>query len=76
MSALNSHNIKVPAQVKVVGFDNIPMSVHVQPTLTTINQSIDLAATAMVELLNEKLSGAASRCVVLPTVLIERKSSR
>jgi DNA-binding LacI/PurR family transcriptional regulator len=76
MSALNSHNIKVPAQVKVVGFDNIPMSAHVQPTLTTINQSIDLAATAMVELLNEKLTGSASRCVVLPTVLIERKSSR
>ncbi len=76
ISALNSHNIKVPSQVKVVGFDNIPMSAHVQPTLTTINQSIDLAATAMVELLNEKLTGAASRSVVLPAVLIERKSSR
>ncbi|MCX8520834.1 MAG: substrate-binding domain-containing protein, partial [Rhodoferax sp.] len=66
----------VPAQVKVAGYDNIPLSAHVHPTLTTINQPIDLAAKAMLELLKEKMAGAASRSIILPTALVERRSSR
>ena len=75
LSTLNQLNIKVPAQVKVAGYDNIPLSAHVHPTLTTINQPIDLAAKAMLELLKEKMAGAASRSIVLPTALVERRSS-
>jgi len=76
ISTLSSHNVKVPAQVRVVGYDNIPVAAHVHPSLTSINQPIDLAAVAMVDLLQEKLGGGASRSIVLPTALIERKSSR
>lgn len=76
ISTLGNQNIRVPKQIKVVGFDNIPLAAYVHPTLTTIDQPIGLAALAMVDLLNEKIMGAASRSIVLPAALIERKSSR
>jgi len=76
MSTLGRRNIKVPKQVRVIGYDNIPLSAHVHPSLTTINQPIDLAAQAMVDLLREKMGGAANRSIVLPADLVERKSSR
>lgn len=76
MTALAARNIRVPKQVRLVGYDNIAMSAFVPPPLTTINQPVDLAALALVDLLNEKLAGGVSRSVLLPATLIERQSSR
>ena len=76
ISTLGNQNIRVPKKIKVVGYDNIPLAAYSHPTLTTIDQPIGLAALAMVDLLNEKITGAASRSIVLPAALIERKSSR
>lgn len=76
LATLASKNIRVPKQVRLVGYDNIPLSAYVHPTLTTIDQPNGLAALAMVDLLNEKIAGGASRSILLPATLIERKSSR
>jgi DNA-binding LacI/PurR family transcriptional regulator len=76
IATLANKNIRVPKQVRVVGYDNTPLSAYFHPTLTTIDQPIGLAALAMVDLLNEKIAGGASRTVLLPATLIERKSSR
>jgi len=75
VSALGKHHIKVPEQVKVVGYDNIQLSGYFHPTLTTVNQPIDQAAIAMVDLLKEKMTGRPSRSVVLSADLVERQSS-
>lgn len=76
MAALGARNIKVPRQVRVMGYDDVPLSAYLHPTLTTIRQPINLAAIAMVELLKEKMAGDPSRAVVLPAELVERKSTR
>jgi DNA-binding LacI/PurR family transcriptional regulator len=76
ISTLGKLNILVPHQIRVVGYDNIDTAAYSHPTLTTIHQPIDLAASALVELLREKIDGAASRVLVLPAQLIERDSTR
>lgn len=76
ISALGTRNVKVPHQVRVVGYDDVPLSAYLHPTLTTVNQPINLAAAAMVDLLKEKMAGGTSRAVVLPAHLVERKSTR
>lgn len=75
ISTLGKLNILVPHQIRVVGYDNIETSAYTHPTLTTIHQPIDLAASTMVGLLREKMEGADSRSVVLPAKLVERDSS-
>lgn len=76
IAALASRGMRVPRQVRVVGYDDVPLSAHIHPSLSTIRQPINLAAEAMIDLLQEKMAGQPSRCLVLPTHLVERKSSR
>lgn len=55
---LVSNHIKVPEQVKIVGFDDISMSRIIYPKLTTIHQSVEeygrLAAERIVDMINGK----------------------
>lgn len=76
ISALKSRGLDVPNEVKVVGYDDIEMSSHFHPTLTSVRQPTQLAGQSLVNLLQESQQGLARRCVVLPTVLIERESTR
>lgn len=46
--ALRQHGLRVPEDVAITGFDDIPVSRHLQPPLTTSRQPIqDLGATAI-----------------------------
>jgi len=76
ISALNELGLKVPEDVSVTGFDNIPWTTVVTPKLTTVNQPIaDMGAKA-VELLIGKITNPdqATRTVVLDVSLVERAS--
>ena len=75
MGALRERGIPVPGQVRVVGYDDILLSMHVHPTLTTVRQPIEQAGRALVALLFESIAGAPRRNIVLPTELIVRDSS-
>jgi len=76
ISSLGRLNIAVPQQIRVVGYDNIVTAAYTHPTLSTIEQPIDQAARAMVELLRDIIDGGPVRSVMLPTVLVERDSTR
>lgn len=76
MSALNGRGKKVPEDVKLVGYDDIPMASYLHPSLTTVRQSTEEAAKHLVCLLHEALAGAPRRNVVLETKLVVRESSR
>lgn len=75
VSNLRDRGIEVPAQVKVVGYDDIPLSAHLHPSLTTVRQPTDQAGQALAELLFESVQGLPRRSVVLPTELVVRESS-
>lgn len=68
--------IDVPADLSVIGFDNIPESALVEPALTTIDQSIQdmgYEATRMLMRIIEDPT-ADPRHMTLPTELIVRRS--
>lgn len=72
---LLSKGIKVPEEVSVMGFDNIPLGEQIYPALTTISQNIPLrgkTAVAMLHNLVENRGECGS--VLLPVELIERES--
>ena len=73
---LHRRSLRVPDDVSLVGFDDLPTSVYALPPLSTVHQPAyelgRLAATAMLQLL-----GGSTPTVVVPAPrLIARESSR
>jgi DNA-binding LacI/PurR family transcriptional regulator len=74
MHALQEHGIDVPAQVSVVGFDDIPAASLVNPALTTVMQDTRAAGEVLVDTLLRQVRGEAAENFVLPARLIVRRS--
>ena len=75
MHALARRGIRVPADVAVTGFDDVPVARHLHPPLTTIRQPMqELGATAFDVLYSRISMGAGEADVVLPVQLIVRES--
>ncbi|MFZ0498031.1 MAG: LacI family DNA-binding transcriptional regulator [Steroidobacteraceae bacterium] len=73
---LAEHDIDVPEDVSVAGFDDISWAKVVSPRLTTIAQPLMAIGTRAVELLQECMSGARipTRATVFDVMLVERES--
>jgi DNA-binding LacI/PurR family transcriptional regulator len=75
MSALKESGRHVPDDVAVIGFDDVELSRHTHPALTTIHQPIAEQSRLLVEMLVDQIrTGSAAAPAVLPTVLVERQS--
>ncbi len=76
MEVAHELGLRVPEDLSVIGFDNIPESAMAQPPLTTINQPMrEIGAMALhilVGLLDEQ--PPESMHVQLPTTMVERAS--
>lgn len=57
VTSLQQHGIRVPAKVKVVGYDDISIAQHSANPFTTIHQPIDEMAGLAVELLMKMIAG-------------------
>ncbi len=57
MSAAWQTGLRVPADLSVVGFDDIPLSAYTVPALTTVHQPITLIARLAVDMLLHSLDG-------------------
>lgn len=69
--------LRVPDDVSVVGFDNVPESALIDPSLTTIDQSIQQMGFEAVRLLIALIEDPSRppEHVTLPTELVVRQSS-
>ena len=69
---------RVPEDVSVIGFDNIPYASAIYPAVTTVAQPIAEMGTLGVRLLLERIRnpGAPFQRTILSTTLVERESSR
>jgi LacI family transcriptional regulator len=78
MQAIIQAGLRVPEDVAVMGFDDIPTAQLVTPTLTTIRQSQEDMGKLAAELLLERLTGKETgdgRVVEMPFDLVIRNSA-
>lgn len=75
MRALIERGRKVPADVAIVGFDDIPFAAYTSPPLTTIRQNCHVGARMLVERLMRAIRQEATESAVIPTELVVRASS-
>lgn len=69
--------LRVPQDVSVVGFDDVPQASWGAYRLTTVVQSVEQMVDATVSLLHEQMQeGARPRNVVVPCQVVERDSVR
>jgi DNA-binding LacI/PurR family transcriptional regulator len=76
LHALRRSGRRVPDDVAVIGFDDLPLAQHTQPALTTIRQPLDRVGAAAAELLLAAIDGEAEEPYpVLATTLVTRAST-
>lgn len=77
IKVLREAGLRVPEDVAVVGFDDIPLASMVEPPLTTVRQPIEQLGSMAVELLVSLMENPGEETVhrvVLPTELVIRAS--
>jgi len=76
LTALRAAHLRVPNDISLIGFDNIPLSEAVIPSLTTIAQPIKEIGQLSVALLLERIKNSSNqpKTTLLSTVLVERQS--
>lgn len=76
LRGLRDAGLRVPADVSVVGFDDIPIAAHVDPPLTTIHLPAGALGETAGRLLLDRIAGRpVPPRTLLPTDLIVRDSS-
>ncbi len=78
MAQLQQAGLNVPRDVSMVGFDNLDVSAHVTPRLTTVDQHVEHMMQTAVELLTDHTSRAGDPEVeprVIVPLLVERDST-
>lgn len=73
--ALQSAGLRVPEDVAVVGFDDIPAASYLNPALTTIRQDTQLAGAKIVTNLIRLIEGAPVESSLVRPQLVVRESS-
>jgi LacI family transcriptional regulator len=75
MHALAQRGIRVPQDVAVTGFDDVPVARHLHPPLTTVRQPMQELGAKAFEVLHSRISAAGGEPeIVLPVQLIVRES--
>lgn len=78
IKALREAALRVPEDVAVVGFDDVPLASMVEPALTTVRQPIEqlgsMAVELLIGLLESPKTAVGVHRVVLPTELVIRAS--
>jgi LacI family transcriptional regulator len=76
MDAAHSRGLRIPDDISILGFDDIPQAQNVRPALTTVRQPMEkmgrVAAQMLLDLLSDPRKDVSR--VELPTELIVRDS--
>ncbi|MBS2966850.1 LacI family DNA-binding transcriptional regulator [Actinocrinis puniceicyclus] len=75
LRALKAHGRSVPADVAVVGFDDLPIARHTDPPLASVNQPIQAFGQEMAKMLISLINGERPTSLILPTRLTIRESA-
>lgn len=74
--AIRQAGLRIPDDIAIVGFDDLPQAALADPPLTTVQQPMEELGAVAVDLLHDLLSGSgkSSRQIILPVELIQRTS--
>lgn len=78
LSALRERGLKVPDDVSVIGFDDVPEAGYLLPPLTTVRQDFDIFGELMMQkvLIAIEESAPLTEDTPIPTHLVLRQSTR
>jgi DNA-binding LacI/PurR family transcriptional regulator len=76
MRALNERGLKIPDDIAVAGFDDIPIASFINPPLTSVHQDTVLAGARLVDNLIKLINGEPAQTEILPAKLMVRRSSQ
>ncbi len=70
--------IRVPDDISIVGFDDLPEAKHFLPPLTTVRQDFRALGERTVEVLRAVLEGREldRRSIIAPLLIVRQSSSR
>ena len=68
--------MRVPHDVSIVGFDDVPEAEHLSPPLTTVRQDFEHIGRDMLSVLLGRINGDGSPLPASVPALIERSSTR
>lgn len=74
MQVIRERGLSVPQDVSIVGYDDIQLSAHYNPSLTTIRQPIQEGGRLLVQKLFDLIEGKSVQSVTLPVELVVRDS--
>ncbi|MCL4394950.1 MAG: LacI family transcriptional regulator [Chloroflexi bacterium] len=78
MEAVRDHQLRIPDDISIVGFDDVPQATQVHPPLTTVRQPLEqmgrAAARLLLKIIQEPKHPAQR--VDLPTELVIRETTR
>lgn len=76
LNAARDRGVRVPEDVAIVGFDDLPLAAYATPSLTTMRQPLDEMSRQAVRLVIEQIRGHdVPRSVRFPARLVVRESS-
>lgn len=75
LSCLHEMGVKVPDEVRVIGYDGLPIGTQVVPQLTTIDQQIEQGVRHLVDLLLRRVAGEDTGSIILEPKLVVRGST-
>lgn len=78
MEAIKEQGMRLPTDISVIGFDDIPMASQVYPPLTTVRQPLYEMGVAAARMMMAMLRGVEppSRRITLLTELVERSTTK
>ncbi len=77
MKKLMESGIRIPQDIAVIGYDNVPLSAIISPTLTTINQPVVTMCIQGTNMLRDLITGKENlrrRIMLEPSIIIRQSA--